>query len=270
MPILLYLEAVFSWGFSVRAPGTSGGGPSLPLPPPSTLLGAVAHGVARAMGWREVEGGSSPVAKLAPYLLAAAAGIVEGFSIPYVDLMRYLAVPFIRRENVKKPAMWFGALGFGAVSAAGTLIAAAVVLSDRVLGVAPLEVLRAATGSVARLGSREGVVHVVRSWVGRVDEVRGGETLLYAPVDAVAEPPATRLELTVWDPRDPEAYSAPRGRRPRQPRTLRIVAPAALTVAGGVIGARGETPAMELRRDYPSYPLPPGASLSGVVAALPG
>jgi len=128
------------------------------------------------MGWREVEEGSSPVVKLAPYLLAAATGIIEGSAVPYIDLMRYLAVPFMRKENVAKPAMWFGALGFGTVYAAGSLIAVAIVLSDRVLGFIPLNVLKAAAGSVVRLGSREGITHVVKSWVGRVDEVKGGGT----------------------------------------------------------------------------------------------
>ena len=133
-----------------------------------------------------------------------------------------------------------------------------------------MEVLRAAAASIHRLGSREGLVHVVRSVVARVGEVEGGETLMYAPVEAVEERPEGSIELSVWDPRAPEAYTPPRGRGPVVAKPLRLVAPAAMAVGGGVLvpGPEEVMPA-RLRRGYPAYPIPPGLGVEGVVAALP-
>ena len=49
MPVYAYARLVFSWGFSVRPPGLSAGGPSFQVPPPSTLVGALAAGAAVAV-----------------------------------------------------------------------------------------------------------------------------------------------------------------------------------------------------------------------------
>lgn len=51
---LLKVKLELSWGFSVRLPGTSASEPTLKLPPPTTLIGALARGLAYTLGLPEV------------------------------------------------------------------------------------------------------------------------------------------------------------------------------------------------------------------------
>jgi CRISPR-associated protein Cas5 subtype I-A len=218
-----YSRVVFSWGYTVRPPGPSAGGPSLPLPPPSTLIGALAAGVARLLGWGEVvveapAGGrgrgsrvsvASSAWRLARHALAAGARL-QGPVALWQDVVRYSTLPYQTPGNLADPAQWFGAQNFGLAMAPGAVLDMVVVFDDSIAdeGVTP-GVLGAAAASIQRLGGREGLVHVAAHSAGRARVVGGGETSLYAPLDSLDHSTLVPGEFVVfeaWNPRCPEAY----------------------------------------------------------------
>ena len=215
MPIYVYTRLVFSWGFSVRPPTLSAGGPSLPLPPPSTLNGALAAGVARVLGWPEayVAGRGrqlqvySSAYTLARHLLAAGAW-TPSLPVIHRDVTRYSTIPYQTPGNIKDPAQWYGVQNYGLTVAPAGELHAVLIYDDAVRMVGVDErILKVAAYSITRLGAKEALVSVEEVRVGSARETRGGETLLYAPASCLDYAPPTAVEFTAWDPRDPAGYS---------------------------------------------------------------
>jgi CRISPR-associated Cas5-like protein len=280
MPLYVYTRLVFSWGFSVRPPGLSAGGPSLPLPPPSTLVGAIAAGVARILGWPEAEllavstgrRGASRLAitsstwRLARHLLAAGARL-RGPVAQAQDLVKYSTLPYQSPGNIADPSQWFGAQNFGLALAPGIELDAVVVLDDEVEdeGVTR-EVLEAAATAIQRVGSRESIVHVIEYSVGDAREAGGGETALYAPlasVDVESLDPDRYWVVEAWNPRCPEAYMRT---PPTRLEPLRLAAPMRPGAAPGVY--RSLAGRLPLRREARSY-IGDWSRELGVIASLP-
>ncbi len=275
MPIYIYARAVFSWGYSVRPPGLSAGGPSLPLPPPSTLVGALAAGLARALGWSEysLEPGrrgrvrvASTAWTLARHLLGAGARLVGGVAV-FQDVVKYSTLPYQTPGNLADPAQWFGAQNFGLTIAPGSNVEFVLVFDDTLEEEGVDEgLLRAAAASMFRIGSKESLVSVEDYAVGRASQASGGSTSLYAPRDCVEFgylEPGSYLEFEAWNPRCPQAYERV---PPTELESLYLVAPQRVLGASTVL-ATGEEP-LELRGNVTTYrgSWPDGL---GVVAALP-
>ena len=274
MPVYAYARLVFSWGFSVRPPGLSAGGPSFQVPPPSTLVGALAAGAARVLGWSEhlVRAGGrrqvqvySPAYLLARHLLAAGA-VVWGPVVLHRDVVRYSTLPYQSAGNIKDPAQWFGAQNYGLSMAAGAEAELVLVFDDGVLDLlGGPGALRAAAASIHRLGTKESLVSVVEAGAGEAREGSGGETCLYAPEDSVEE--GEYYTVTVWHPKAPEAYTRS---SPFAIPLLTLAVPGRVSVSKSVYlppdpsGCEG----LLLRDDAPAYTGDWPGRL-GAVAALP-
>ena len=256
MPLAVWSIVRLSWGFSVRAPGTSAGGSSLSLPPPSTVVGAIARGVALNKRWGEVYGREaySTAYKLARHLLAAGAGLLEGFVAPYASTMRFLSIPYLRRENRRNVNLWFSAQAFGLVAAGDSRLCLAAVFSESIAeeGVR-LRDLEAAAWSIIYLGAKEGLVSVEEAGATEVEESTGGITGYYLPADAVDYVRHSVL-LKAWDPRDPNAYR----RSKVTPRHLDLVIPVQLELGREVfVGHEGRKELMaRVRSDKLTYKVP--------------
>ncbi len=275
MPLYVYARLFFSWGFTVRPPGLSAGGPSLPVPPPSTIVGALARGLAAALGWPEVlleapaRRGAlvySQAYRLARHLLGVGAALLAPVAL-HRDVVRYSTLPYQTPGNIRNPGQWFGAQNFGvALSPAGEAVFVAV-FSDTVRdeGVTP-EALAAAAAGIERLGARESVVHVAEAWAGEAGEARGGWTTLYAPEEAVESAGGCRYsQVTAWDPRSPRAYTRS---DPFTLPELRLAVPLAPAGAPSVYLPPPSGCRLHLRSDWPAYTGDWPGDL-GVVAALP-
>ncbi len=262
MPIYVYSRILFHWGYSVRVPGTSGGGPSLPLPPPSTLVGSLAYWLSKRLGWREIMlatlGGGrrrAPAAvstayRLARHLLAAGvAAVGEQFAVLYRDRVRYQITQYQSPANLRDPMQWFASINFGLTVAPNLALDVVLVLDDNVSEEGVDEnLLEEAAWSQVRLGAREGIVSVLEASVGRAYESSGGQTLLYAPREAF-ENCLGRLVFEAWDPRDPNGWA--RGEKP--PKPLEICAPTVDSPSPDIYMLRKKRRPLTIRGDWPSY-----------------
>jgi CRISPR-associated protein Cas5 subtype I-A len=195
-------SALPSWGYSVREPNVSSVQPSLELPPPTTVVGALSYGLAKTLGLNYetviVRSGKKPgVTTLSEMLWGTvlySGASVEAYS-PYTDINRLMIRIYQRKARREMPEYKFGAIAVGKVQASG-LIKALVAFDEeklaKLLGDLGWKgtVERALTESayrVTRLGAKEGIVAVESVDVGEAKKVEGREFLssFYQPFDAV-------------------------------------------------------------------------------------
>lgn len=229
MPLGVGVRALLSWGWSVRYPGLSAGGPSLPLPPPSTLVGALSRGIAKIVKQgelTEIKVGrkshhASTTYVYARHLLAAGARLIETSSFlrgahdvvaaPTKVMQRILQHPYMRPENRKNMGLAFGVEAFGLVMAPSAVLEILLVFKDQILDLVDEETLLAGAMSISYVGSKESLVSILNAKVEEVYETTGGETKYYVSMDAVKERDRILgFAVSFWDPRDPSAYAPSR------------------------------------------------------------
>ncbi len=171
---LLSVKFTFTWGFSVKAPHVSAAQFSALLPPPSTLIGAVAYGLAKQLNWPECELSgrtrASVAKRIAEFIKSAHFGLEKtldgGRPMHWVDITRVSALPFLeekyREPNWKKT--WFGIHGFGKVimpNAKGRVVFVVdSELAHEKLGEKWRVLLEQSAFSMISLGSKEGFIAV--------------------------------------------------------------------------------------------------------------
>ena len=219
---MLSVELVFAWGFWARPYFLSGRQPSMSVPPPTTLVGALARGVAAVLRAKGAavpeyarEGGRYfvPVARdLAKCVDAVYFRLARGAVYVNVDKTRVFQAPYIREENVEEdPAQWFAVRDAGKAYAPGAEAEAAFLIdadcADRIC-----ENLEAAAHAITRIGPVEGVVTVRRAAVHPVEEcveVELGDVdqpCPYFPAPGMQlRDPWTKAEFLDW--RDPRAWT---------------------------------------------------------------
>lgn len=219
---MLSVDLVFHWGFWARPYFLSGRQPSMNVPPPTMLVGALARGAAAALRGKGAavpeyaqEGGKYvvPVARdLAKCIEAVYFRLTKGFVYVNVDKTRVFQAPYIRRENVEKdPTQWFAVRDVGKAYAPGAEAEAAFIVDVDCAG-RVCEDLEAAAHAITRIGPAEGIVAVKRSAVHRVDdcvEVELGDVdqpCPYFPASGIQlSDPWTKAEFLDW--RDPRAWT---------------------------------------------------------------
>ena len=272
MPIAVWATVRMAWGASNRNPLVSAGGPSYMLPPPSTIIGAVARGIAKLKGWGELtrldRGVYSTAFRLARHVLAAGAGLLEGSLAPVSLTNRYLAIPYQRPENRKNMALWFGAQAMGYAFTSDARLCIAAVFGDEIASIVSLRELELSAASLLSLGSKESLVSVESYGAMDIGEASGGTTGYYAPLESVADAVRGLVEV-YWDPRDYRAYT--RTGRLASSR-LPVMVPVRHVVNGAIIGHGGDDEFfLEVKRDYPSYKIPgPCGSLPALPSAFHG
>lgn len=206
------------WGWSVRGPGYSAGGPALPLPPPSTVASAILSYAISSSNipemYRDPRGTLAYSSKIASEaLVTASAGLLEGYVAIIRDTMKYLAIPYLNPGNREDPSRWFAAQAFGVAFTLNAKLCLAAVYDKEVLEKynIDLKLLDASARSMTRLGSREGLITVKDAVVVDAKEVQAKgkeETVLYAPQGVLEATGKTRLyPMEIWDPKNPVAYS---------------------------------------------------------------
>ena len=207
------------WGWSVRDIRYSAGGPSLPLPPPSTIAVALLSGAIIHKKIPEIivlpkkkQFYSSWIAIEA--LVAASAGLRRGGIVLARDPTKYLNIPYIRPENRRDISQWFSLQGFGLVYAPSAEICLASCYDTRVLEKYGIyeEDVRANLFSVTRIGSREGLVSILSTEIvgcSLVESTGRESSILYGSRGAY-EHKTRLLEAEYWYPKDPIAFSATR------------------------------------------------------------
>ena len=173
--LLLRADIVFHWGFWARAMTMSARQPTMAMPPPTTLMGALARGalnVLRPMGKAPTTEIDDPgkyratlVADLARCVTAIGVRVVNGATRVNMDKTRLLQAPYIRQENLADPNQWRGIRDVGkAYSPATQAEATWVIDADcaEKLGLSK-HLLTASALSITRIGPVEALVTPIRA-----------------------------------------------------------------------------------------------------------
>jgi len=175
----LLVEGVFHWGFSVRIITESAGAQYYPLPPPSTLIGALAYGVNALLAHPECEAQKrknlySGARRLRRAVKWAAFALSDELSvggkaaaIGYSDFIRSFRLIYQRgvRHQLEQKRMWYGISAHGKVYACGAGFKVLYLIDERgleELGVSEDVLVRSAL-SIVRIGAREGLVSIFRA-----------------------------------------------------------------------------------------------------------
>ncbi len=234
---LLYIDLVFTWGFSVKSPFVSAAQLSTLLPPPSTLIGALSYGLAKTLRWPEcelsIDSGMVSGARRAVRLIRSAhLGLKEEcgtYPMIWTDISRVHALPFLQLPY-RKPeerSMWFGIHGFGKVLMPNGRVRLAFVvdsnMAEKELGDNWQKLLTMAAGSIISIGSKEGLVAVDHVTIERArPEAKRAKTSYYFPRESViyCDPKVEELEQAEFWSFDMNSFhwfSAKEGRtRPKE------------------------------------------------------
>jgi len=170
---VLAVRGRFHWGFWVRTPLTSSRQGTYVLPPPSTLIGALAYAYFAYLRARGVIIGEFLRDGYAEYLHKFALGIDAVYFRPLdpfvaqIDITRQFQAPYIRRENLGDPQQWFNVRPVGKVYAPNSRFEVAYVVNEdfskfhnQFCDEDYLFVLRRVAMSIVKLGPVEGLVTV--------------------------------------------------------------------------------------------------------------
>jgi CRISPR-associated protein Cas5a/b/c len=219
------------WGFSVRLKGATASQPSLPLPPPTTILGAFAQpllklldiGFDHPIKYDKKDWGSVVTSSFKCFLYSAlgAAMALDPENIVgvsnYAEITRIMSLPYRTggkvKDAIKSPihesiSFIMPVQAMGSSYSPGALIHIGAVLDiDRLsecLNVAVKDIedvgLQSCYG-VSTLGSKEGLVSVVKAYYGEPmtynDEIN---TIAYVPEGGViALFPERFMKISLWD-----------------------------------------------------------------------
>ena len=207
---VLIVDGEFHWGFSVRAPYTSAGSQSYPLPPPTTLVGALARAYAKLLSKGEVtiinQDLYSTTIELLDYVVWASIKLYRNnYMMPYSDMIRLLRVQYVREPYRIEPTKWFGVSAFGKVYGNTKFRIVYILLEDLIEKLGRDIIVRMGLGIVS-LGSKESIVSI--SNVKLVDPVKvklsSFETPYYVPrtvVDEFDEVTAKVVSMPKYPPR---------------------------------------------------------------------
>lgn len=222
---MLKIRFKFSWGFSVRLPGTSASEPTLKLPPPTTLIGALAKGLAHTLNLPEVIIHKSymvstaeilnEVIKSAHLTLLVGGGKSPLWSI-ISDVTRMQALQYLQPKywNSEYIDTWFGVHSVGKVYIPSAL-AEIVYIIDKskavdILGEDWNSVLLKSAFSMTAIGVKESIISIDDIEIApiRCTQTQGYVTSrYYFPMEAVdpSDLELLRDELMCdeyWDHRD--------------------------------------------------------------------
>ncbi|MEZ0248720.1 MAG: type I-A CRISPR-associated protein Cas5a [Thermoproteus sp.] len=192
----LVVRLQIHWGFSVKMPNQSAAQFAVYMPPPTTLVGALAY----ACGYKRDAGGDA--GELLRDVRWASFGFLEDVDVPLDvlvvgDFNKNLIAPYQRSDN-RMLDMAFGVQAMEKVYAPG-FEALAVYFGD-------VERYKDCAWSIVRLGNKEALTNVLDVEVCDVARVGAGvfKTPLYVNADW-AKPRGDVVELKAW-PLRPESF----------------------------------------------------------------
>lgn len=167
---MFLVDIIFYWGFSIRTIGSSAASLSYLIPPPQTLIGALSWSLTRALGFPEVVNNASATKLFIDRSIVLwSSAKINGLAMPYSDLVKLERSPYQRESYRVEEARQFGVSSMGRIYAPGLKATIAyvidveklsVLLRDLGMNVDPLELLKLATYSIIRVGSKESIVTV--------------------------------------------------------------------------------------------------------------
>lgn len=208
-----------AWGFSVKTPTTSAAEMALLCPPPSTLIGALARGLAFVVeDWsectlnKETNAIESSTVRILNFVASAHFGFPSetvSYLCPWSDIMHSYAIPYQQIHHRSKREMWFGIHATGKVYATNLDANVVYVINEekakRMLDVDWRNKLRNAGYCIQVIGAKEGLVLVKNAEIKEakvVGEKKPIKTNYYLPMDAIERYlPENLCESEFWEHR---------------------------------------------------------------------
>ena len=205
---LVLTEIVFSWGFFIKPPYLSLGGQSIPYPPPTTLIGALAYPYMRYRNdYREIVfirgKPHSPAVELLDKVKYAVLGFPSPLAIQVTDINKYYTYAYLRKEHRRNEKMWSSVVGVTKTYSPVKAIIAYLVNEKYT------ELVEKIARGITRIGSKESIVSVTRTSVVKKPvekNVKLAKTMFPTPVHAVKQAIEGAVETVFWKI-DPQAYS---------------------------------------------------------------
>lgn len=205
---ILLVELFFSWGHFIKPPYLPLGGHSLPYPPPTTLIGALAYPYYKYLGLnKEIEliNGEpySSSVKLLEYVKYSSMGYLNPMITQIIDINKYHIFGYVRDEYRGDTTKWTSVIGVGKTYVLSRAVAAYLIKRD--YG----ELFSKIAWGISRIGSKEGLVAVNK--VHLIPEptvlkhTGGFETIFPTPTHIVKK--SSRAEKTVFWKITPQVYS---------------------------------------------------------------
>jgi len=192
--IALKVEGEFHWGFSIRFAGASASAHAYIVPPPTTLIGAIARNLVNSETSIFENKIYSSAMKLLSIFKVMTFRYLKGdgeqipLPIPFTDIIKASRIPYIRIEHRKRKEQWFGISGFGRIYAPATKFNLLYVVDYEKLKQMNYneEDLKKAALSMTNIGSKEGMTSIQNVEVGTVEEVKNEIVCsFYVPFDIV-------------------------------------------------------------------------------------
>jgi len=192
-------QAMLHWGFWIRYPLASARQDTYVVPQPSTLVGALGAGLARAISGlcgvaipeiihnpraRDMQSRYSVpiITSILPAIKDVYFRVLSGWGIRSMDITRHFQGTYIRVEDLKDPSQWFAVRVTGKVYAPKMEIEIAYLVDTEKLrealgefecNVDPEKALLYGLASMTRLGPVEGLLTIEGISILNVEEARG-------------------------------------------------------------------------------------------------
>jgi len=192
-------QAMLHWGFWIRYPLASARQDTYVVPQPSTLIGALGAGLARAISGlcgvaipeiihnpraRDMQSRYSVpiITSILPAIKDVYFRVLSGWGIRITDITRHFQGTYIRAEDLKDPSQWFAVRVTGKVYAPKMEIEIAYLVDTEKLrealgefgcNVDPEKALSYGLASMTRLGPVEGLLTIESISILNVEEARG-------------------------------------------------------------------------------------------------
>ncbi|MFP3239011.1 MAG: CRISPR-associated protein Cas5 [Caldivirga sp.] len=192
-------QAMLHWGFWIRYPLASARQDTYVVPQPSTLVGALGAGLARAISGlcgvaipeiihnplaRDMQSRYSVpiITSILPAIKDVYFRVLSGWGIRSMDITRHFQGTYIRVEDLKDPSQWFAVRVTGKVYAPKMEIEIAYLVDTEKLrealgefgcNVDPEKALLYGLASMTRLGPVEGLLTIESISILSVEEARG-------------------------------------------------------------------------------------------------
>jgi CRISPR-associated protein Cas5 subtype I-A len=220
---LLSVIVSLHWGFSIKYPEVSKSQPTLPLPQPQTLVGALSRHIQDGLEHSYTVQGKKAnlvsAASLVTFVENAAAGLTPNMAhggAIWTDINRYLILHFQKPVRRELREYWFGVVPAGKVYAPAAMMMLAYAIDEQkalaTLGDNWSARLIAAAWSITRLGFKEAIVCAEKVALNDAKPVPGPvETMLYFPNDAGRVEEGNSFTVDFWF----DGFGAQRGKKRR-------------------------------------------------------
>ena len=184
----LVIKGLHHWGFSIRVPLQSAAGKSYPVPPPSTIIGALAKPYCiNEVGYSTNNSLSCVVNFIRRKILAkelkwVTYGLIKGAAVPYSDLGRELRSPY-RQSGKRTIKESFGVAAFGKTYSPSSVFVIIAVLDDQ----ANDEEWVKLGWQMTSLGSKESIVTIMNVSINNLEQSKGElrNVITYFPTSCV-------------------------------------------------------------------------------------